>query len=177
MSDASDPADWLRDKATAIERFQEVFCGFVPHNRALGLRILDVGGGTVEILLPYAAHLVGDPESGVIHGGAITSLMDATCGASVFLKILKPIAVATLDLRIDYMRPAEAGRDVLAYAHCYHITRNVAFVRGFAFHDDRERPIASAAGTFMLGTAGQSLLPDEAHSGAGEGGRGKEGRQ
>lgn len=163
--------DLLRDKPAAIERFQDLFVGFVPHNRALGMRVVDIARGTVETLLPYAAHLVGDPESGTLHGGAVTSFMDATCGASVFLKLLKPISVATLDLRIDYVRPAEPGLDVRAFAHCYHITRNVAFVRGVAYHDDRDRPIASAAGTFMLQTPGQTLMTDKIASqkGAGDG--------
>jgi uncharacterized protein (TIGR00369 family) len=102
--------------------------------------------------LPYASHLVGHPETGVLHGGAITALLDATCGAAVFAALPEIKPIATLDLRIDYLRPADAGRDVVARAHCYKVTRNVAFVRAMAFHDDENDPIAAAAGTFMLGT-------------------------
>jgi acyl-coenzyme A thioesterase PaaI-like protein len=62
------------------------------------------------------------------------------------------MAIATLDLRIDYMKPATPHREVRARAHCYKMTRHVAFVRGVAFHDDEADPIATSAGTFMLGT-------------------------
>lgn len=128
------------------------FMRAVPHNNALGLELLAVDEGRAEIRLPYAAGLVGNPETGVLHGGAISALMDATCGAAVFQALRKPMGIATLDLRIDYLRPAAPGRDVRARAHCYKVTRHVAFVRGVAFHDDENDPIATSAGTFMLGT-------------------------
>jgi uncharacterized protein (TIGR00369 family) len=124
----------------------------VPHNHALGLEPLEIGGGIARFKLPWAEHLIGNPDTGVLHGGAITAMLDACCGAAVFAALgeLKPIA--TLDLRIDYLKPAEARRDVASRAHCYKVTRNVAFVRAVAFHDTEDDPIASAAGTFMLGT-------------------------
>lgn len=134
-----------------LERYNQGFSGAVPHNHALGMTIVDIGEGEVFIRVPYQAHLVGNPETGVLHGGVITALMDATCGASVFVKTRRPVPVATLDLRIDYLRPAEPPRDVVCRAECYHVTNNVAFVRAVTFHDgEPDRPIASAAGTFIL---------------------------
>jgi uncharacterized protein (TIGR00369 family) len=125
----------------------------VPYNHALGMEVIAIGEKKARFKLPWAEHLVGNPDTGVLHGGAITALLDACCGAAVFASLgeLKPIA--TLDLRIDYLKPAEARRDVIATAECYKLTRNVAFVRALAFHEDEERDqIASASGTFMLGT-------------------------
>jgi uncharacterized protein (TIGR00369 family) len=137
------------------QRFQRWFSDGIPHNRALGMVVLEVGEAAARFRLPYADALVGNPDTGVLHGGAITALLDATSGAAVFAALaargsLAPIA--TLDLRIDYLRPAVAGRDVLAHATCYKVTRNVAFTRAVAYHDDADDPIASAAGTFMLAT-------------------------
>src|SRR5690606_33514114 len=105
-----------------------------------------------ELLLPYHPRLIGNPETGVLHGGAISALMDATCGAAVFQALKQPLTIATLDLRIDYLKPAAPGRDVIARAHCYKVTRHVGFVRGVAFLDDEDDPIATCSGTFMLGT-------------------------
>jgi acyl-coenzyme A thioesterase PaaI-like protein len=65
-------------------------------------------------------------------------------------------AIATLDLRIDYMKPATPERDIFAYAECFKVTKNIAFVRGLAYHTDRNDPIATCAATFMLGTSRNS---------------------
>jgi uncharacterized protein (TIGR00369 family) len=126
------------------------FMSYVPHNRALGLTVDRLDDGEAVMTLPYAAELVGNPESGVLHGGAITSLMDACCGAAVFMKLRQPMGFATLDLRIDYLKPAVPPRAVTTSASCFKLTRNVAFVRGLAFHDAPSDAIAAATGTFML---------------------------
>lgn len=128
------------------------FSDSVPHNRALGIRPIEITDRGVCFELPYHAQLVGNPDLGVLHGGAITALLDATSGSAVFVALPKICPIATLDLRIDYLRAAEAGRDVRAHATCYKLTRNVAFTRAVAYHDDEADPIASAVGTFMLGT-------------------------
>ena len=101
--------------------------------------------------LPYKAELVGNPETGILHGGAITATLDATCGLSIFLEMLdRPRRIATIDLRIDYMSPAPAGADVLVRCECYKVTRNVAFTRGVAYTTAPDDPIATAAGAFMI---------------------------
>ncbi len=108
--------------------------------------------GRAVFELPYDARLVGNPDNGIVHGGAITALLDACSGAAVFAALVEMVPIATLDLRIDYLRAAEANRTVTCRASCYKLTRNVAFTRALAFHDDEHDPIASAAGTFMLHT-------------------------
>ncbi|MCC6644334.1 MAG: PaaI family thioesterase [Polyangiaceae bacterium] len=145
MSDSTPEA-----RAAFLERLDQAFAAFVPHNQALGFRFRDYAEGVAEIVLPYAPHLVGNPDTGVLHGGPISTLLDATSGASVFLKFRRPIGVATLDLRIDYLKPATPERDVVARATCYRLTKHVAFTRAVAFHDDPDAPIASSAGTFIL---------------------------
>jgi uncharacterized protein (TIGR00369 family) len=146
------------DRATTLQRLDQAFMGFVPQNRALGLVFEDFGDGEATLRLPYREDLVGNLETGVLHGGPLTTLLDATAGASVYLRLSEPTSIATLDLRIDYMKPASPHRDVLARATCYAVTRNVAFVRASAFHDDPDDPIATATATFMLGTKGKSTL-------------------
>ncbi len=138
------------EKAARIERMNQGFTEAVPHNKALGLRILDFDVGVVTMLLPYAPHLVGNPDSGVLHGGAITAMLDAACGGAVFMKLGIPAAVATLDLRIDYMKPAVPPKDLVCRAECIKATKNVGFVRAVAYHDDPDDPIAAATGTFII---------------------------
>ena len=122
----------------------------VPHNQALGMKLLGVEGDDVSVRLPYADHLVGNPETGVLHGGVVTTLIDATCGSAVFVKLGRLVRVATLDLRIDYLRPGRAGKDIVARAGCYKLTRSVAFVRALAHDGDSADPVASAQGTFII---------------------------
>ncbi|HWO23188.1 MAG TPA: PaaI family thioesterase [Kofleriaceae bacterium] len=133
-------------------RLVQMFCANVPHNRALGIEIVEATREAVRFRLPYDPKLVGNPDSGVLHGGAITALLDGTSGCAVFAVLTELVPIATLDLRIDYLRPAEAGRAVLARATCYKRTRNVAFTRAVAYHDDPEDPIAHSVGTFMVST-------------------------
>lgn len=124
----------------------------IPHNQALGLRVRALRTAEATFELPYDVQLAGDPDTGVLHGGALTALIDACSGASVFAALTRWQPIATLDLRIDHLRPAEVGRDVVCRAHCYQLTRHVAFTRAVAFHDDEASPVATSMGTFMIGT-------------------------
>jgi uncharacterized protein (TIGR00369 family) len=128
------------------------FIDAIPHNRALGMRMRELRRAEAVFELPYDAKLVGNPDTGVLHGGAITALLDACSGAAVFAALTAWQPIATLDLRIDYMRGAEVGRAIVCRAHCYKLTRNVAFTRAVAYHDDEADPIATSMGTFMIGT-------------------------
>jgi uncharacterized protein (TIGR00369 family) len=127
------------------------------HPRALGLEVISVEKGRARLSLPYRAELVGEPETGVIAGGAITALLDHVCGVAVMTALAAPAPIATLDLRIDYMRPAAVGRIVLAEAHCYKVTHSIAFVRATAYEDSADDPIASASAAFIL--TGTQLHP------------------
>ncbi|MBP9089149.1 MAG: PaaI family thioesterase [Kofleriaceae bacterium] len=127
------------------------FAANVPHNKALGIVFEAFEDNGIVFRLPYDARLVGNPETGVLHGGVITALLDGCSGAAVFAAQPR-WPIATLDLRIDYLRAAEPGRAVLAFATCYKVTRNVGFTRAIAYHDNRDEPIASAVATFMLAT-------------------------
>lgn len=133
-----------------VEQVKRHFADNVPHNRALGLRLVSLDGDEIVSELPYDEKLVGNPDTGFLHGGAITSQIDATCGMAVPVKVRRAIPIATLDLRIDYLKPARPGASVLCRASCYKTTRNVAFVRATADCGDPADPIASAAGTFII---------------------------
>ena len=135
-------------------RLVRTFCTGVPHNRALGMEVLELTQTDVLFRLPYDPRLVGNPDTGVLHGGAITALLDGASGCAVFAVLTELVPIATLDLRIDYLRPAEAGRAVTAHATCYKVTRNVAFTRASAYHEDPADPIAHSVGTFMISTRG-----------------------
>jgi uncharacterized protein (TIGR00369 family) len=122
----------------------------LPHAREIGMRLHRSAGGRAVLSVAYDEKLVGDPESGVLHGGVVTALLDTACGSAVMSMPGKLRGTATLDLRIDYMRPATVGQTVWAAAECYRMTRSIGFARAVAYHDDPSDPIASAAGAFIL---------------------------
>jgi len=117
---------------------------------SLGGEILEIGGGRSRMRLPYAPHLVGNPDTGVVHGGVITAMLDQTCGVAVASALKEIMPFATLDLRIDYMKPAKPHTDIFVEAECLKVTHEVAFTRGIAYQISREEPIALSTGAFML---------------------------
>jgi uncharacterized protein (TIGR00369 family) len=121
-----------------------------PQARALGVEATQFDSDIAILKVPYRPELVGDPDTGVIAGGVVTTLLDHACGQAVMAALATPTVIATLDLRIDYMRPAEPGLDIMCRAHCYKLTRSVAFVRATAYDRDPEDPVATAQAAFML---------------------------
>ena len=145
MSDVTD--DFLR-------QLGERMSGSVPQAAALGFRFVSVGQSRGSLEVPWREDLVGDPDTGVIAGGVVTSLLDHTCGLAIssaaYGAIDGPFGTATLDLRIDYMRAAAPRAGVTAEAHCYKLTRSIAFVRAQAWDADPADPIATAQAAFVL---------------------------
>ena len=138
-----------------VALFQQLFSDTIPHNKALGIKVLAVARGLASMRLDWRRELVGNPETGVLAGGPITAMLDSCCGMAVATLLREPKPFATLDLRIDYAKPADPKKPVFAEAECYRITRSVAFTRAFAHQGDPKDPVAAAAGTFMLGTKGE----------------------
>lgn len=126
----------------------------LPQIRALRLTVVDMQRGSCLFRVEYAPHLVGNLESGVIHGGVITTLLDSAGGAAAFSVAPLNSTVATLDLRIDYLKKAEPGKSILGFAECYRQTPHILFVKGHAYHDQPEDPIAHFVASFMIGSTG-----------------------
>ncbi len=118
------------------------------HGAALGFKLTKVNLGEVEMTLPCKPELVGNPVTGVIHGGVIVSLLDTCCGCAAITTLTRSAVTPTMDLRLDYMHPAEPNKPIYVAAKVYRDTSNVVFCRGSAWQDDQENPIAHCVATF-----------------------------
>ena len=151
-SNASLPFDQL---AKAIEARRSVY-GYIS-----GLRLDRAAPGEAWSSLPYLPVFVGDTETGVLHGGVVTAMLDESCGMAVQLALDGTRSIATLDLRIDYQKPATPGLDIKAHSFCYRVTRSIAFVRSAAYQESEDDPVATATACFMVGANRTNMLTDE----------------
>lgn len=140
----------------------------VPHCRELGVTVVELHHGHGLMYVPYDEKLIGNPRTGALHGGVVTTLMDTIGAVVVMASVPASMPLATLDLRIDYLRLAAAGRDIFASAECYKVTAHVAFVRGLAYQETFRDPIAHCASTYMLGGSGFSPRATSEAKGGGQ---------
>ena len=124
------------------------------HTHALGFVFDRLEGDRVRIRVPWREDLVGDPDTDVLAGGLVTALLDHVGGLAVWIARDRFEPIATLDLRVDYMRAAEAGRDLIAEARCFQMTRSIAFVRAWAFEDSPDNPVAASQAAYVIETSG-----------------------
>lgn len=136
----------LHQMQEAWEQFGRV----TPYNAAIGMELAVAPWGPWSLRLPYDRALIGDPDGGVLHGGVISALLDVACAFAVFARLKELRMMATLDLRIDYLRPATPEKDVFALASCHKITPDLAFVRGAVHHDVNDDLIATGVGIYIF---------------------------
>ena len=121
------------------------------HSAKLGLRYREHGPDWVSLELPWREDLVGEVDRGILASGPIISLLDMASGLAIWTTHNRFIPIATLDLRVDYQRPAREGSAVIGRVECYRMSKSAAFVRGFA-HDSDSDPgetVATMTGVFM----------------------------
>lgn len=128
------------------------FTQAIPHARDCGMvaEALDAAGARLS--LPYRDSWLGDTGRGVYHTGVITTLVDTVSGLAAVAGAGRFEAIATLDLRMDFLRPARRGLGLVAHATCYRLTPSIAFVRASVWQDDESQPVAVSQSTFMRNT-------------------------
>ena len=134
---------------SSLMAMAERFLSALKHCQVLQMRVTQADAEGMTLMMPWSPAIVGNPQTGAVHGGALTTLMDTTCGMATLCVLPRFEVCPTLDLRIDYMHPAEPHKAVFGFAQCYRVTTDVIFTRGFAYQDDPQQPIAHVVGTFM----------------------------
>lgn len=151
--------------ADAAER-AHAFLNGIPYTQASGMKLHSLGEGRASLILPARPEWTGDAVHQLIHPGCASVLADTTCGLAVGTALDKVEPFATLDLRMDYLRPGVSGADLICEAHSHRVTRSVVFVRGEVFQTGLDDPVALVSAAFMRATASKRR---EAAPGAGAG--------
>ncbi len=123
----------------------------IPFNRYLGVRVAAIREGYARLEVPFRDELVGDPLRPALHGGVISALADAAGGAAVWMGIFDARArVSTIDLRIDYLRPAKLA-DIVAEASVVRLGNRVGVADVRLFHSNgNDETVATGKGVYNI---------------------------
>lgn len=133
-----------------VQKLYERFIGTVRHSVELGMQLEHASRAGVTVRLVHSEKIIGNPWTGVVHGGPILALLDQAGGLAVASRLHPNYDITpTLDLRIDHLQRPEPAQDFLGFAECYRLSANVAFVRGYAYQSDKNNPVATFVATYM----------------------------
>ena len=134
----------------------------IPFNKDLGMKIESMEPDNIRVRFDMADRLIGNYMRGVLHGGVISSVLDATGGMIAAIGILNKMAgqsveefekrlsrMGTIDLRIDFLRPG-LGRYFIASGSIMRTGRRVSVTR-MELHNDKDLLIAVGTGTYVVG--------------------------
>jgi uncharacterized protein (TIGR00369 family) len=177
----SDPADPLRrelqgeilpqsvfEQRSGLELLRGLASGELPEppiHHLTGLRIADAAEGAATLALPCSRWL--STSAGTVQGGFTAMLAEAALAAAVFSTAPAGTATATLDLKVNYVRPVfPDGDELVARARVLHQGRTIA-IAAAELQNAEGKPVALATGSSMYlpgrpaSLAGVELTTDE----------------
>jgi len=134
------------------EALRANFMQAIPHSCECGMVVESVDETGARASMPFRPEWLGDTERGLIHTGVITTLVDTISGLAAVAGAGRFETIATLDLRMDFLRPARPDKALRTHAVCYRLTPSITFVRASAWQDDEREPVAVSQSTFMRGS-------------------------
>lgn len=130
---------------------------YIPFNQHLGLETLDVESGVARMRLPFRPEHVGDPMRPALHGGVLATLIDTCGGAAVWTLLKLTERVSTIDMRVDYLRPARPDA-LMAEARVTRKGRHVAVASVRVWHSDKpDSLIAEGKAVYSVRDVGKPL--------------------
>jgi len=134
-----------------LEALRHLAEELIPFNKFLGVRVLVLELGRVELEIPWRDELIGDPFKPAVHGGVISTLADTAGGMALWTALDNPTQrVSTIDLRIDYLRPGRLEA-LVAEAVVVRAGRNVGVTDIRVFHPSaRGEVIATGKGVYSI---------------------------
>lgn len=147
----------LWQEADAAEFIRAVGDGRVPrspHQEHVGLRITGAEAGHVELEWLPQAHICN--RAGIVHGGYLAIVLDDAAGLAAASLGERFVPMLTMDLRIEYIRPALPDQPYRSLGSIVHAGRTRVIADG-RVEDAEGRVLARASGSF---TPNRAFLPD-----------------
>ena len=133
-----------------IDNFKHLLEQYIPFHKLIGIKLVEVRKGYASILIPYKPELVGDPRVKRIHGGVISTAMDAAGGAAGMTTLSKPEdQIATIDIRVDYLHPGKP-EDIICEGQIVRDGSAVIFTKMTAHHRESNELIAEARAIYRV---------------------------
>jgi acyl-coenzyme A thioesterase PaaI-like protein len=126
-------------------------------NAFLKIRYRGIEGNTLTVDLIGAPEFVIDAESGTLHTGFATLALDTVMGGAVIGTMEKIQPIATAGLTAQHMRRPRSGERLVCRATCEGFHGDVAHITGVLASAETGETLATAAGTFMIGTRAKPL--------------------
>ncbi|MGE0712662.1 MAG: PaaI family thioesterase [Planctomycetota bacterium] len=151
MSERDSASDAARGDEDLVDlaAIRQFFQGGIPFNQLVGLELVELDRGRARARVPFRPELIGDPSRPAIHGGVISMLADTVGGAAVFSLTYPGDKVATIDLRVDYLRPGQP-EDIVAEAKVIRVGNRVGVSSIDVWQQEPEAPIAVAKAVFTI---------------------------
>jgi uncharacterized protein (TIGR00369 family) len=134
----------------------------LPFNRLLGLEVAYLGRDGAGFKFAMHKDLVGNSVQGILHGGVISAVLDATGGLTATAAAVQRLQeasteeisariarIGTIDMRVDYLRPGR-GRQFQSSGKIMRTGRKVAVTRMELKNQDGVL-IAVGTGAYIVG--------------------------
>ncbi len=122
----------------------------IPFNKFIGLRVELAENGFARLFLPYRPEFTGDARRPALHGGILSTLIDTCGGVAVWTRCQLDDRIATIDMRVDYLRPAPQA-DLVAEARVRLMGNRVGNVQTKIFtREEPEKIIAEGSAVYNI---------------------------
>ena len=129
-----------------------------PLFNAFGVKVEEIGKGRAVMSLACRPALCNRVEG--IHRGVVVTLLDTNCGLAIFSRLGDMRPIATVDLRVDFIKEVPSGEGIFSEVECYAVQDDIAYVRGRACAFSDNTLLASVSGSFAVGTLGPAFDSD-----------------
>lgn len=130
--------------------FKKILEEVAPFHKLFKTKLLEIDDDYIKMFFPFREDFIGDPRGKRLHGGYVSVIADITGGAAAMTKMTSPDDnVATIDLRIDYLKPGKA-KDVIAEAKVVKSGTRIIVVDVNIYQGEKEDLIAIARGSFNI---------------------------